>query len=231
MSKPACSYTEEQVVAWSVGDLDRRDEQAFVEHLGECPECRDEAAELRSLDLAVSGCCRDSVIRWRGFESPFGRMKIAASPGGLVELSWRRGEGRFIRTLEKRFPDVPVVPDTNRLEEAEHELEEYFSGRRRVFELPVDLTRLSQFERSVLGAASELRFGEVVPYSELARRIGRPKAARAVGNALGRNPVAIVVPCHRVMRRDGSLGGYTGGIEYKEALLRIEGREDLLRAH
>ena len=80
----------------------------------------------------------------------------------------------------------------------------------------------------MLDAACGLAFGETVTYTEIARRIGRPKASRAVGNALGRNPVPVVVPCHRIVRSDGSLGGYTGGLRYKHALLDIEGRTDLL---
>ncbi len=97
--------------------------------------------------------------------------------------------------------------------------------------MEVDLSTLTEFERSVLAELTEaIKFGQVLPYSELARRIGKPKAARAVGNAVGVNPVPIVVPCHRVVRLDGGLGGYGGGVEYKERLLRIEGRGDLLRA-
>jgi methylated-DNA-[protein]-cysteine S-methyltransferase len=133
--------------------------------------------------------------------------------------------------MEERFPGRPVVRDGERLVEAERELREYFAGERSSFDLPVDLSSLSPFDRRVLEVAFRtIRFGEVVPYAELAKRIGKPKAARAVGGALGRNPVAIVVPCHRVVRSDGSLGGYGGGVRYKERLLEIEGRRDLLRA-
>ena len=109
-------------------------------------------------------------------------------------------------------------------------MEEYFAGTRTVFDQDVDLSVLSDFERSVLQTAREIPYGEVIPYAELARRIDKPKASRAVGNALGHNPVAIVVPCHRIVRSDGSLGGYTGGVEFKRKLLAIEGRLDLLLA-
>ena len=124
-----------------------------------------------------------------------------------------------------------MVRDTDRLGPAEEQLTEYFGRRRPRFDLFVDLTGLGDFQRAVLDAASGLEFGETVTYTEIARRIGRPKASRAVGNALGRNPIPIIVPCHRVVRTDRTLGGYTGGLRYKRALLDIEGRTDLLHPH
>jgi methylated-DNA-[protein]-cysteine S-methyltransferase len=145
-----------------------------------------------------------------------------------VRLSWQQPhEEGFIRELRNRFADRPSVRDPEALAEVEREMREYFGGERDAFELPVDLSFLTEFQQQVLVEARAIRFGQVVPYSELARRIGKPKAARAVGNALGSNPVAIVVPCHRVVRNDGSLGGYGGGLQYKERLLEIEGRTDL----
>lgn len=231
MSDSVCTYREEDVLAFVAGEMEPPVALELAEHLGECGPCRDQAAEFRALELCVPDCCRESAIRWHRFRSPFGPMRIAASGCGLVELSWRaRGDDAFVDLLEERFPGRPVVRDGDRLVEAEQELLEYFEGERRSFDLPVDLSELTGFQRQVLDAARELPFGTVVPYSELARRIGKPRAARAVGNALGRNPVAIIVPCHRIVRTDGSLGGYTGGVEYKERLLEIEGREDLLRA-
>ena len=126
----------------------------------------------------------------------------------------------------RRHPNQ--VPEA--LADVEREVTEYFRGERTEFDMDVDLGVLGAFERGVLEELTEaIRFGQVIPYSELAKRIGKPKAARAVGNAVGANPVPIVVPCHRVVRLDGSLGGYGGGIEYKERLLEIEGREDLLK--
>lgn len=173
----------------------------------------------------------DRVVRWHCFETRFGGTGVAATDRGLARVTWQEeGDGAFVANLEERFPDAPVVPDPEGLREAERQLSEYFRGDRESFDLPVDLTRLSPFDRSVLRAASGLDFGQVAAYGEVARRIGRPRAARAVGGALGRNPVPVVVPCHRIVRSDGGLGGYGSGIEYKERLLRIEGREDLLGA-
>lgn len=170
------------------------------------------------------------AVRWTGFETPFGPMYVAATGRGLARVSWQRErEAAFLEEMERRWPDRPVIHDAVALSEARSQMEAYFRGDRERFDLPVDLADLPPFQRDVLEAVRRVPFGDVVPYAELARRIRRPRAHRAVGNALGRNPVAIVVPCHRVIRSDGALGGYGGGVEYKKRLLRLEGRADLLR--
>ncbi len=230
MSADTCRYSEDDVLAYVAGDLAGDAALAMAEHLGECEGCRDQAAEFVALESALPACCEEGVIRWHSFETPFGTMYVAASERGLVRVSWGVGVNDFVRETGARFAGRPVVRDGDALAAAERELREYFAGERSEFDVPVDLSALSEFERRVLDAARKLGFGEVVPYSELAKRIGKPRASRAVGNALGHNPVAIVVPCHRVIRRDGSLGGYGGGLEYKERLLELEGRADLLRA-
>ncbi|MDX1392929.1 MAG: methylated-DNA--[protein]-cysteine S-methyltransferase [Gemmatimonadota bacterium] len=230
MNEVRCaSYADDDLVAWVLGDMAGGDECALAEHLSECPTCRDRTAEYRRLEQSATACRKGDVIRWRRFESPFGEMRIAASRRGLVELSWQTpSDGAFVERLEARYGASPVVCDCDDLVPAQRQLLEYFERRRRAFDVPVDLGGLTEFQRSVLQAARGLGFGEVATYADIARRIGRPNASRAVGNALGSNPVAIVVPCHRVVRSDGTLGGYTGGLEYKEALLGIEGRSDLL---
>jgi methylated-DNA-[protein]-cysteine S-methyltransferase len=230
MNRQTCSYSEDEVLAYVAGDLAGDAAQAMAEHLGECEGCRQQAAEFAALGSALPAACAAEVVRWHSFATPFGTMNVAATDAGLARVSWQVPREEFLRELAERFPGRPVVRDAAALAEVERQLTEYFAGARSEFELPVDLSFLSEFERRVLGAARRIRFGEVTHYSDLARRIGRPRASRAVGNALGRNPVAIVVPCHRVIRRDGSLGGYGGGIEYKERLLTIEGRADLLKA-
>lgn len=231
MTREPCSVSEERVLAYVAGELEGDAELAMVAHLGECRACCEEAAEFAALRGAISACCAEDVVRWHHFKTPFGTMYVAATDDGLARVSWQqRGPDAFVRELARRFPGHLVVHDPDALAEAERQLREYFAGERSSFDLPVDLSALSEFDRRVLEAARRIRFGEVVPYAELAKRIARPKAVRAVGNALGRNPVAIVVPCHRVIRSDGSLGGYGGGVEYKKRLLAIEGRRDLLRA-
>ena len=102
------------------------------------------------------------------------------------------------------------------------ELAEYLAGKRAFFSVPVDLSGAPAFQRKVLAAAREIPFGEARPYAWVARRIGQPRAVRAVGTALGRNPVPVIVPCHRVLRSDGGLGGYIFGLDVKDRLLQIE---------
>jgi len=230
MTVGCCSgYEEEDVVAWVLGDVAGDREGSLTAHLAECPACLERATEYRRIERSAGACREGDVIRWRTFPSPFGVMRIASSRDGLVELSWQASSDRaFVERLERRYGAAPVVCDCDHLVPAEDQLLEYFDRRRTAFDVPVDLGRLTTFQRAVLAAAAQLEFGEVATYTDLARRIGRPKASRAVGNALGRNPVAIIVPCHRVVRSDGTLGGYTGGLRYKQALLDIEGRGDLL---
>jgi methylated-DNA-[protein]-cysteine S-methyltransferase len=126
-----------------------------------------------------------------------------------------------MRELERRelLPERAVSKLTREM----RELEDYFSGRSKRFRVPIDLRWATPFQKNVLEATAGVRFGEVVSYSDIARRIGNPEARRAVGGALGRNPVAIIIPCHRVVASDGSIGGYTGGLDIKRELMRIEG--------
>jgi methylated-DNA-[protein]-cysteine S-methyltransferase len=231
MITESCGYTEDQVLAYVAGDLREREAAAVAEHLGECRDCCEQAAEFAALGSAVAEGCAGDVVRWNELETPLGRMYAAVTDHGLARLTWHRpSRDEFVAAMEKRFPDRLVVQDAAALAEVEVQLQEYFAGERSSFDLPVDLSSISEFERRVLQAALRIPFGEVVAYSDLAQKIGKPRASRAVGNALNHNPVAIVVPCHRVVRRDGSLGGYGGGIETKKRLLTIEGRDDLARA-
>jgi methylated-DNA-[protein]-cysteine S-methyltransferase len=110
-----------------------------------------------------------------------------------------------------------------KLDRERSELDEYFEGKRRRFDLPIDLRWGTEFQKSVLETARRIPFGEYWSYADVARRAGRPNAQRAVGSALGKNPVAIVIPCHRVMASGGGIGGYTGGLDIKRTLMRIEG--------
>ena len=146
-------------------------------------------------------------------------MNLAVSAAGVVAVSLREPEAAFVADVERRLHGRvvpladPAVPTAWRalMDRTMAELDEYFAGRRATFDLPVDLAGISDWDRAVLGGAARLRYGEVTSYGRLARMIGRPGAARAVGGALGRNPVPIVIPCHRILAGDGSLGGYGGG--------------------
>lgn len=156
--------------------------------------------------------------------SPVGPLWVAVSEKGLVALEYERPEASFRRDLERRLRR-PAVRAEEPTAEARHQVLEYLSGRRRSFSLPIDLRHLTAFQRTVLEAAQAVPRGQVATYGQIARRIGRPRAARAVGQALGSNPVPIVIPCHRVLASDGRLGGYSGrgGLRTKEKLLRLEG--------
>ena len=157
-------------------------------------------------------------------DSPVGDLLLAGSARGLLTVYYldRDDEDAVLaRIAERVSPRVLEAPA--RLDEARRQLAAYFDGTRRDFELPLDWSLVGDFGRRVLGRTAAIPFGQVSTYGEVARAIGSPGAARATGNALGANPIPIVVPCHRVLAAGGALGGYTGGTERKEALLRIEG--------
>ncbi len=155
-------------------------------------------------------------------DTPVGVLGLAAGERGLRYLSYVRDEDDFLSRLLAAHGDRPVLR-SDALDPARRQLDRYFSGQRLTFDLPVDLGELGPFHRRVLDATARIRPGEVRTYAEVAARAGSPRAMRAAGNALHTNPVAIVVPCHRVVRTDGSLGGYGGGLPIKEWLLEHEG--------
>lgn len=156
--------------------------------------------------------------------SPIGPVYIALSARGVVAIDFSDGEEAFLSWIQKRTGVYPMR-SPERMAEATHQVEEYLAGKRAAFDLPVDMRFLTDFQRTVLHAVMRVPRGEVITYGALARVIGRPKAARAVGRALGSNPIPIVIPCHRVLASDGSLGGYSGrgGVRTKANLLRLEG--------
>jgi methylated-DNA-[protein]-cysteine S-methyltransferase len=155
-------------------------------------------------------------------DSPVGRLLVAATPQGLCRITFDPEPERELDALARRF-GPRVLRSPKPLRRVRRELDEYFEGRRQEFDLPVDLRRLPEFQQTVLAELVRVPFGSVETYGGLATRIGRPRAARAVGGALNRNPVPIVVPCHRVVGSTGSLVGYGGGLERKERLLALEG--------
>jgi methylated-DNA-[protein]-cysteine S-methyltransferase len=155
-------------------------------------------------------------------DSPVGRLLVAASDRGLCMISYDPEPDRELDWLASAF-GARVLRSPRPVDEARRELSEYFEGERREFDLPVDLSPLPGFQRAVLDELARIPYGHVDTYGGLARRIGKPQAARAVGGALNRNPVPIVVPCHRIVGAGGRLTGYAGGLERKEALLGLEG--------
>jgi methylated-DNA-[protein]-cysteine S-methyltransferase len=163
-------------------------------------------------------------IAYAAVDTPLGTGLVAATPKGLVRLALpnERIEEVLAGLAEDVSPRVLEFPA--RLDETRRELDEYFEGRRDRFELPLDW-RLSHpgFYRRVLRATARVPFGEVITYSEAAKRAGSPRAVRAAGSALGSNPIPIVVPCHRVVRTGGAIGNYGGGPDMKRFLLQLEG--------
>jgi methylated-DNA-[protein]-cysteine S-methyltransferase len=162
-------------------------------------------------------------VSYAPVDSPFGTLLLAATKRGLVRLAFP--EESVDATLQRLAAKVSprIVEASGPLDAVRRELDEYFDGRRRRFDLPLDWTLVGRFGRRVLDVASEIPYGSVLSYSEVAAEAGSPRGSRAAGNALGSNPIPIVVPCHRVLRRGGALGGYGGGLSRKQFLLELEG--------
>ena len=155
--------------------------------------------------------------------SPVGELLVAVTPRGLAAVAFE-GDDRD-RVLDRLARELSprVLMAARATDDARRELDVYFRGARHHFDLRLDRRLMSPFARDVLGATARVPFGRLATYGEIAGRIGRPKAARAVGAALGANPIPIVVPCHRVIGAGGNLTGYGGGLPRKELLLRLEG--------
>ena len=155
-------------------------------------------------------------------ETRIGWIGLAWNSRGLVALNLPRStRGRARRDLQREYPDGIVREQAP--SEMLRELREYAEGRRRAFDLPLDWSSIKPFQRAVLQAASTIPFGETRSYRWIAHQIGNPKAVRAVGQALGANPIPIILPCHRVISSNGGLGGYGGGLPLKVKLLKLEG--------
>ena len=158
-------------------------------------------------------------------DSPLGPLVAAATPQGLVRLAYEDFNGGLDPVLEHLAVRISprILERRAAFDPLRRELDEYFEGRRRDFDLDIDWSLTAGFTRRVLQATAAIPFGKVSSYREVAAAAGSERATRAAGNALGSNPIPIVVPCHRVLRTGGGLGGYTGGLDKKERLLRIEG--------
>jgi methylated-DNA-[protein]-cysteine S-methyltransferase len=181
---------------------------------GAAPDITAAAARAGLLDVAYAT-----------LESPLGRLLVAATDDGLVRLAYLDGmsgsEDAVLQELAARV-SPRVLASPRRLDQPRRELDEYFAGTRREFELPLDWRLVHGFGRRVLDVARAIPYGACLTYKEVAAAAGSPRGSRAAGNALGRNPLPIIVPCHRVLHSTGGLGGYTGGLERKRALLAIE---------
>ncbi|MFL5820883.1 MAG: methylated-DNA--[protein]-cysteine S-methyltransferase [Solirubrobacteraceae bacterium] len=155
--------------------------------------------------------------------SPLGELAGVCSRRGLLCLSYRVERLDELMDTLARSVSPRILESPQRLEAVSRQLDEYFAGRRRRFELPIDWSLARGFGRRVLQATARVPYGRATTYREVAEEAGSPLAVRAAGNALAANPVPIVVPCHRVLRTSGGLGGYAGGVERKRFLLELEG--------
>ncbi len=194
-----------------------------------------ELEELRRADLdqaaaraarafasrAADAGLADVAYAW--VDSPFGPLLVAATKRGLVRLAYpHEGVEESLEELAGAIsPRVLEAPA--RVDEIRRELDQYFEGQRHHFDVPVDFRLTRGFTQKILRITARIPFGSLLTYGQVATKAGSPRAYRAAGNALGSNPIPIVVPCHRVVHADGGLGGYTGGLERKEFLLRLEG--------
>lgn len=162
-------------------------------------------------------------VAYAEIDSPIGELIVFVTPRGLLRVKYADEpiEGVLADVAAKVSPRILRAPA--RTDEARHELEAYFGLRRRAFNLPIDWSLVHGFAGRILRQTARIPFGDVRSYGQLAAQAGSPRAARAVGNALGSNPIPIVVPCHRVLHADGGLGGYSGGLDRKRYLLALEG--------
>lgn len=182
-----------------------------------------EAAARRRARLAAAAEGAGLLdVAYRTVDTPVGPLLVAATARGLVRIAFAvEGHGDVLDTLARRVsPRVLHAP--GRLDDAARQLDEYFAGGRRRFDLDVDLRLASPFRRAVLEHLRTIGYGSTASYADVAAAAGNPAAVRAAGSACATNPVPVVVPCHRVVRSDGTLGGYLGGLHVKRALLALE---------
>ena len=165
----------------------------------------------------------EAEVAYGHTDSPIGRLLLAVTDRGLIRLQWiDNDEDETLQELaDKVSPRILHAP--SRLDDVRRELDEYFAGTRRDFDLSLDMRMAKGFTRKVLEATSRIPFGSVSTYRDVAKRAGSPRGMRATGNALGWNRIPVVIPCHRVVRTGGGLGGYGGGLHRKRILLGIEG--------
>jgi len=185
----------------------------------ELPDVSKAAAAAGLLDVAYAT-----------LDSPVGTLLVAVTPRGLVRLAYLDAGEEEASVLEQLATTVSprVLAAPRKLDEPRRELDQYFAGRRRQFELPLDWQLTRGFGRKVLEATARIPYGATATYKQVATQAGNARAYRAAGNALGSNPIPIIVPCHRILHSGGGLGGYTGGLERKRVLLGVESGQQSL---
>lgn len=195
--------------SWLQTEEGQRELEAYRQTLGAVDRLYGSVAEV------------EARVYYASLATPVGKLFVAVTDRGLVCVSYEKNEMAFVKQL--RHLKMTAVKSVEKLAAVQAQFRAYFAGESKTFDLPLDLRLMTPFQRQVLTNAMQVRAGQVVSYAELARRIGRPTASRAVGQALGHNPIPIVVPCHRIVTSSGGLGGYAGGLAVKEKLLKFEG--------
>ena len=187
------------------------------------PELDEDAQRaLHARLAAAAGEAGILDVAYRTVDTPVGPLLLAATDAGLVRVAYEREDfDAVLGTLAERL-SPRILRDSARLDDTARQLDEYFAGHRRAFDLRLDHAVSAGFRRTVQGWLPDIAYGHTATYGEVAAAVGNPKAVRAVGSACATNPLPVVVPCHRVLRSDGSLGGYVGGPDAKSTLLVLE---------
>lgn len=183
------------------------------------------AAELAALHTRLAARAQEAGVldvAYRTLDTPLGRLLLAATPTGLVRVAFEREDFAVVLGALAARVSPRILRAPGRLDPAAAQLEEYFEHRRTVFDIPLDHSLSSGFRRAVQQQLPAIAYGSTATYKEVAVSVGSPGAVRAVGSACATNPLPVVVPCHRVLRSDGSLGGYVGGLVVKQDLLALE---------
>jgi methylated-DNA-[protein]-cysteine S-methyltransferase len=183
----------------------------------------------RLRDQLVAAAEADSLldVAYRTLESPVGTLLLAATEQGLVRVAYEREGHDHVLQMLSELISPRILQAPRRLDHAARQLAEYFAGERRDFVLPLDFRLASGFRREVLGHLVLITYGHTKTYAQVAAATGHARAVRAVGSACATNPMPVVVPCHRVLRSDGKLGGYIGGLEAKATLLSLEAAKSI----
>jgi len=197
------------------------------------PGAADVLAPLYDTDPAALSRLRDSLvgaaadaglldIAYRTLDTPIGSLLLAGTEQGLVRVAFDREDHDLVLVALAQTVSPRILLSPARLDGVARQLSEYFAGQRKTFDLPLDFRLSSGFRRSVLAHLPEIAYGQTESYAQVAAATGNPRAVRAVGSACATNPLPVVVPCHRVVRSDGSYGQYRGGEEAKRSLLMLE---------
>src|SRR5262245_44454519 len=195
------------------------------EHMFDALPAIDIEANRRLHQRLVDGASGAGLldVAYRTIDTPVGALLLAATPKGLVRVAYAREDHDLVLNDLARAVSPRILRAPARLDGAAREIEEYFAGRRRTFDVALDLRLSHGFRRTVLSHLLEIAYGTTASYAALATAAGHPRAVRAAGSACASNPLPVLVPCHRVVRSDGSIGQYNGGADAKRALLKLEG--------